>query len=153
MEPHHVWAPGPGEARREALAVALYFARRPAWIVVAALCVLYVVVSSATRHGDAAHYAMVLVPIAILALVYVVTWWGLRRIFVPGARWTSTFGPEAMTTTSPLGRSELLYSQMRRIRHRGPFIVIHLRPAGRIMTYRELVPPAAEAFLRARIRS
>ncbi|CAM3246905.1 hypothetical protein TSHO111613_12560 [Tsukamurella hominis] len=152
-EPHHVWTPGPEEATREARAMARLFLRSPAWIVIAVLCVLYAVVSTATGHGDVAHYAFAVVPVVIPVLIFALTWWRLRSVFVPGAQWTSTFGPESMTITSPLGRSDLLYSQMRRVRRRGVFVVIALRPAGRLTTYGALVPPPAEEFLRSRIGS
>ncbi len=100
---------------------------------------------------DFPHLAVLLVPITAALLVYLLTLFNLRRSLQLGSRWTSTFGPQSMTVSSPTGQTTLNYNQIIDIRRRGPYVSVSTRSVGRGAYIGELFPPAAIVFVRSLI--
>lgn len=152
FEPHHVWTPGPTDARRIARGATLLVVRRPSWIVITVLCVLLAAALVATGSAWKAPYLLILLmPAALPLIVYVMTARATRRSFATGRPWASNFGPSTMTITSPAGRTTLNYADMTDIRSHGPYVTLSMRTAGKVSSFAELIPPPAVDYLRSRI--
>lgn len=126
---------------------------RPRALVTWAGMLLVVVIFGVTQHQiGTAVTVVVAVFLAVIGMQAVRTRRTFSKVFAPGSVHTTSFGPDSMTSSGPLGSSEIRYAAYREIRTGRNAVVLRRRDAALfLVSPAPLFPPAAVTHVRAQI--